>query len=81
MMTINTYPIKVRDRGQVTIPQNVREQWSTQPGDVMTLVQFDDFVLLAPTVLRTPSLSKQFSQIMDDEGLSLVELLEGLAQE
>ena len=80
-MTINTYPIKIRQRGQLTIPQPVREQWSTQNGDVMTLVQFDEFAILAPTILKTPSLAKQFSQMMDEEGVSLADLLKGLSEE
>jgi bifunctional DNA-binding transcriptional regulator/antitoxin component of YhaV-PrlF toxin-antitoxin module len=80
-MTINTYPIKIRQRGQLTIPQSVREKWSTQSGDVITLVQFDEFAILAPTTLKTPSLARQFSQIMDEEGVSLADLLEGLQEE
>lgn len=80
-MIINTYPVTIRQRGQLTIPQAVREQWSTQSGDVMTLVQFDEFAILTPATLKTPSLAKQFSQIMDEEGVSLADLLEGLAEE
>ena len=80
-MTINTYPIKIRQRGQLTIPQSVREKWSTQNGDVITLVQFDEFAILAPATLKTPSLARQFSQIMDEEGVSLADLLEGLQEE
>ena len=80
-MTINTYPIKIRQRGQVTLPQPVREQWESQSGDVMTLVQFDEFAILAPTLLKTPSLAKQFSQLMDEDGVSLADLLEGLKEE
>lgn len=80
-MTINTYPIKIRQRGQLTIPQQVREQWSTQKGDLITLVQFDEFAILAPTLLKTPSLARQFSQMMDEEGVSLADLLEGLNEE
>jgi bifunctional DNA-binding transcriptional regulator/antitoxin component of YhaV-PrlF toxin-antitoxin module len=80
-MIANTYPIKMRDRGQLTIPQPVREQWTAESGDMMTLVQFDDFVLLTPNTLKTPSLAKQFSQLMEDEGVSLADLLEGLAEE
>lgn len=80
-MTINTYPVKMRERGQVTIPQSVREQWAAQKGDMMTLVQFEDFILISPTVLRTPALARQFSQMMDEEDISLADLLEGLAEE
>lgn len=78
---MNTYPIKIRQRGQLTIPQPVREQWETENGDMMTMVQFEDFAILAPTVLKTPSLARQFSQMMDDEGVSLADLLEGLSEE
>jgi len=80
-MAVNTYPIKIRQRGQLTIPQPVREQWSAQSGDVITLVQFDEFVILAPRPLKTPELARQFSQIMDEDGVSLADLLEGLAEE
>jgi len=59
----------------------VREQWSTQNGDVMTLVQFDEFAILTPITLKTPLLGRQFSQMMDEEGVSLADLLEGLQKE
>ena len=80
-MTVKTYTVRIRQRGQLTLPQSVREQWAAQNGDVMTLVQFDEFAVLAPKMLKTPSLSGQFSQMMDEEGLSLADLLEGLAEE
>lgn len=73
-MTINTYTIKIRQRGQLTIPRSVREKWSTQNGDMITLMQFDEFAILAPTTLKTPSLARQFSQIIDEEGVSLGDL-------
>ena len=80
-MALNTYPVKIRKRGQLTIPQPVREKWLTQSDDMMTLVQFDEFAILAPTTLKTPSLARQFSKMMDEEGVSLADLLEGLNEE
>ena len=80
-MSVKTYPITIRQRGQLTLPQPMREQWAAEKGDVITLVQFDEFAVLAPTTLKTPALAKQFSQLMDEEGLSLADLLEGLAEE
>ncbi len=47
----------------------------------MTLVQFEAFAILAPTLLNTPTLARQFTQIMDDEGVTLADLLQGLAEE
>ena len=80
-MTVPTYPVKIRPRGQLTIPQPVREKWATQSGDVLVLAQFDEFAILAPATLKTPSLARQFSQMMDEEGVSLADLLEGLNEE
>ncbi len=80
-MTVNTFPIKMRERGQLTIPQAVREEWATQNGDMMTLVQFEGFAVLAPANLKAPALAKEFSRIMDEEQVSLANLLEGLAEE
>ncbi|MEM9775967.1 MAG: AbrB/MazE/SpoVT family DNA-binding domain-containing protein [Chloroflexota bacterium] len=81
MTTVNTYPIKLRERGQLTIPQAVREQLATKNGDMLTLVQFDDFVVLAPANLKTPALSNKLAQMMEDEGMTLSELLKGLEDE
>lgn len=78
---IETYPIRVRQRGQITIPRRLREAWAAQDGDMMTLVQFDDFAILAPTIVKTPTLARDFSRIMDEEGVSLADLLSGLAEE
>ena len=81
MTPVNTYPIKIRERGQLTIPQPVREQMSTTSGDVMTLVQFDDFLVLTPKALKFPALAEKITQMMEDEGVSLADMLEGLAEE
>ncbi|MEM8859592.1 MAG: AbrB/MazE/SpoVT family DNA-binding domain-containing protein [Chloroflexota bacterium] len=81
MTTVNTYPIKLRERGQLTIPQAVREQLATKKGDLMTLVQIDDLIILTPKTLKLPALADKFSQMMEEEGVSLADLLEGLAEE
>ena len=59
----------------------MREQWATQTGDIITLAQFDEFAILAPVVLITKPFARKFSQIMDEEGISLADLLAGLDQE
>jgi bifunctional DNA-binding transcriptional regulator/antitoxin component of YhaV-PrlF toxin-antitoxin module len=80
-MTPDTFAVKLRERGQMTIPLSVREEWPTRAGDVITLVKFDGFAVIAPFDLKTPSLAEQFSKIMDEEGITLADLLEGAAEE
>lgn len=76
-----TYAARLRPRGQVTIPQAVRESLSLNQGDILTVVQLGDAVLFTPQKLQTPKLAEKFTQIMDEEGVTLADLLAGLAEE
>lgn len=76
-----TYTVRLRDRGQVTIPKSVREQLPAAEGDILTLLQIDDLLILAPQELRVPALQGRFREEMDEAGVSLADLLEGLAAE
>ena len=75
--------VRLRERGQITIPQAVRDKWSIEANnlDVLTLIEIGEAVLLSPKKLLLPELSKQFSALMDEEGVTLADLLEGLAEE
>ena len=76
-----TYTVRLRDRGQVTIPKPIREQLPAAEGDILTLLQFDDLLILAPQELRAPTLQARFREEMEEAGVSLADLLEGLAAE
>lgn len=80
---VKTYTVRLRERGQLTLPQPVRESLAevVDDLDLLTLVQIDDLLFLTPKSLRLPRLSKQFSAIMEEEGVTLADLLEGLAEE
>jgi len=78
---MQTYTIRLRERGQLTLPQKIRKRLLLDTGDTLTLVQIDDILLLSPKQPAIPRLAKEFSRIMDDEGVSLAELLEGLEEE
>jgi bifunctional DNA-binding transcriptional regulator/antitoxin component of YhaV-PrlF toxin-antitoxin module len=70
-----THTIRLRERGQVTIPRAVREELAAREGDVLTLVQ------LTPRQSRVPALTEQFTAEMEKGEVSLSELLQGLAEE
>jgi bifunctional DNA-binding transcriptional regulator/antitoxin component of YhaV-PrlF toxin-antitoxin module len=77
-----TYTVRLRERGQLTLPQPVRESLTDNPDalDLLTLVQIDDFLILTPKSLQLSRLSKEFSAIMEEEGVTLADLLEGVAE-
>lgn len=75
--------VRLRERGQITIPQTVRDKWAAEAADLdmLNLIEIGDAVFLSPKKVLLPELSKQFSALMDEEGISLADLLEGLAEE
>lgn len=78
-----SYTVRLRERGQITIPQAVREQWAkeTENPEILNLVQIGDALFLTPKQTLLPGLSAQFSAIMDEDGVTLADLLSGLAEE
>lgn len=76
-----TYTVRLRDRGQITIPQAVRENMAAHSGDMLTLVRVGDAYILAKKELQVPKLAEQFSTIMEEEGVTLADLLAGLEEE
>ncbi len=76
-----TYTVRMRDRGQVTIPRDVRDKLKAGEGDMLTLLQIDDFMLLTPRQPRVPVLAEQFAAEMEKAGVSLADLLSGLVEE
>lgn len=72
------FTVQVRSRGQLTIPQTVRQSLSIREGDALTLVQIGDAILLSPRQLRGPELGDKFVELMQDEGVTLTDLLEDL---
>ena len=72
------YSMRVRSRGQVTLPQRVRAALSIKEGDVLQVVQVGELLVLTPKELQSPDYAERFASLMADEGLSLADLLEDL---
>lgn len=72
------YTIQVRQRGQVTIPGQLREALSIKDGDTLTVIQVGANFFVSPKPLRTPELSNRIADIMEQEGVTLADLLEDL---
>ena len=80
-METGTYAVRLRERGQITIPQPVRTALAARDGDILFLVQMGDVVMLTPRQPRVPELSQDFATIMQQEGVTLADLLDGLREE
>jgi AbrB family looped-hinge helix DNA binding protein len=78
---ITSRAVRLRERGQLTIPRPVREALELADGDMLALVQVGGVIVLSPKQPQVPMLADKFVRIMEDEGVSLAELLSGLKEE
>lgn len=78
---VQTFPVRLRPKGQITIPQAVRDHWQVADGDALTLIEVGDFVLLSRKEPEVPRLADKIVALMAEQGVSLADLLEGLEEE
>jgi AbrB family looped-hinge helix DNA binding protein len=78
---IKTYPIRLRERGQITVPQAVRDKLAVAEGDMLTLLQIGDTILLTLRQSKTPHLADRIAALMEQADVNLADLLAGLAEE
>ena len=69
--------VRVRERGQFTIPAEIRRQMGIEEGDVFSLVRLGDTLVATRKKLVAPKIAKSIAALMEEEGLTLGDLLEG----
>ena len=74
-------PVRLRNRGQITIPQAMRDSLNIVEGDALMMVQVGQVLLLARKRPQVPRLADKIAAMMEAEGVSLADLLAGLAKE
>jgi len=76
-MTTNT--IQVRKKGAITLPADFRSRYGVGEGDVFTLIDLGDgSFLLTPRVSQVNRLGDRVAEILQEEGVSLDDLLNTL---
>ena len=78
---ISSNPVRLRERGQLTIPRSVRDRLGSIDGDILTLVQLGNVIVLSPREPQVPRQADKIVKMMEEEGVSLVDLLSGLKEE
>lgn len=80
-MEIKAFPIRIENEGKITIPEDLKTHLSLVTGDMLTLLQIGDVVLLTPRQPQVPQIADQITAMMEDADLELSDLLQGLAVE
>lgn len=73
--------VQVRERGQFTIPAEIRRQMGIEEGDVFSLLQLGDTLVATRKKLVTPEIARLVEALMEEEGVTLGDLLEGLEEQ
>jgi len=73
--------IQVRERGQLTIPAEMRRQAGIREGDVFSLIWVEDTLIATRKQLVVPEIAKTIEALMQEQGVTLDDLLEDLERQ
>jgi len=79
MDSARPYRSQVRDRGQLTIPKEIREKGALYDGEAVTIIPVGDAILVSPQKLEEAR--REILKLMRRSGVTAEELLEGLKAE
>ena len=71
-------PARMRIRGQVTIPRDIREDMNLDEAATVNIFRVGKALLMTPKQLQRSSLAKKVEREMKRQGLSLEDLLADL---
>ena len=66
----------VQEKGQVTIPREIRERLGLKKGDLVTFVETEDGVLISPQEVVATKAMNRLGEIIKANGLTLEALME-----
>lgn len=70
--------VKMRVRGQVTIPQSLRKDLHLDDETMLTVVKVGNVLLMTPRPLQVDRLAKVAQQVLKKQGLRVDDVLEDL---
>lgn len=68
--------VRVQERGQVTIPKEIRERLDLKKGDLVTFVETEAGVVIKPAEIVVSSALDQIGKALKEKGLSLEQMME-----
>ena len=68
--------VRVQEKGQVTIPKEIREKLDLKKGDLVTFVETEDGVVIRPVEIVVSAALDEIGEALKEKGLSLEELME-----
>lgn len=73
--------VQVRQRGNLTLPADLRERYGIEPGDTFRILDLDGIFVLTPMTPMVPELAREIERARLEAGLDTAELLIALREE
>lgn len=73
--------VQVRQRGNLTLPAELRERYGIAPGDTYRIVDLDGIFVLTPMVPMVPELAREIERVRLETGMDTDELLQALREQ
>lgn len=73
--------VRIRERGQVTIPASFRKDLGIEENDTLNVIKIDEMLILTPRKPFGDAVAKKFQTAMKRKGLTLDNLLGNLREQ
>ncbi len=73
--------VRVQEKGQVTLPAEIRRRLHIKKGDLVAVVETPEGVLIAPQEIVAARALDRIGEVLRERGLSLEELIESGREE
>jgi bifunctional DNA-binding transcriptional regulator/antitoxin component of YhaV-PrlF toxin-antitoxin module len=77
----DTITIQLAQRGVLTLPKALRENYNLQPGDSMTLLDLGGVFVLSPVHSGIDALAERLTYSLTERGETLETMLQALREE
>jgi AbrB family looped-hinge helix DNA binding protein len=67
---------RLQERGQVTIPREIRDKLGLEPGDMIAFVETEHGILISPQEMVAMDALDKMGALLREKGISLEELIE-----
>ena len=77
----DTTIVRMAQRGVVTLPKSLRQNYNLRPGDNFTLLDLGGVFILSPRRSEIDSLADRLTQALTEQGETLETMLQALREE
>ena len=78
--TMSSQIVRVQEKGQVTIPLEIRQKLNLKKGDLVTFIETPEGVLIRPVEVLVGNTLDEIGRALKEKGITLEELLESARQ-